>query len=53
MFIELGLKVFFGVIGGRCGFGSAFAFEEFREGHGLEFIKFLVDDLATELKGLL
>jgi hypothetical protein len=53
MFIDLGLKVFFGVIGGSGGFGSAFTFEEFREGHGLQFIKLLVDDFATEFKGLL
>ena len=53
MFIELGLKVFFGVIGGGCGFGSAFAFEESREGHGLKFIKLLVDYFATQFKGLL
>lgn len=53
MFIELGFKVFFGVIGGGCGFGFAFAFEEFREGHGLKFIKLLVDDFATEFKRLL
>ncbi len=50
MFVELGLKVLFGVISGSCGFGSAFAFEEFRERHGLKFIKFLVNDFATEFK---